>query len=73
MFDPDEIGTVLELWNGKAVFSIQWEQSVCWTFGAVSEQLVKEGRIPGALYAGVDKLDGHIWKQTDLERLQGEG
>ncbi len=51
----------------------QWEQSVCWTFGAVSEQLIKEGRIPGALHASVDKLDGHIWKQTDLERLQGEG
>lgn len=49
------------------------EQPTCWTFGAVSEQLIREGRIPGLFYASVDKLDGHIWKPEEFDRLAGEG
>ena len=48
------------------------EQPTCWTFGAVSEQLVKEGRIPGVLHACVDKLDGHLWTREEFDRLWGE-
>ena len=46
------------------------EEPVAWTFGAASEEWVKEGRIPGMLFASVDKLDGHIWQPEDFEQLQ---
>ena len=48
------------------------EQPVCWTFCAVSEQWVKKGLIPGALYVSVDKLDGHVWQPEEFDRLRGE-
>ena|SRR5579859_6331313 len=47
------------------------EEPVCWTFGAVSEEWVKEGRIPGMLFASVDKLDSHVWQPEEFERLRG--
>jgi hypothetical protein len=40
-----------------------------WIFGAASEQLQAEGRIPGALFAYVDKLDGHVWHSEEMENL----
>lgn len=40
-----------------------------WVFSSVSEKLVEEGFIPGALHAYVDKIDGHIWGPEELERL----
>jgi hypothetical protein len=47
------------------------EEPVCWTFGAASEEWVKEGRIPGMLFASVDKLDSHVWPPEELERFHG--
>ena len=47
------------------------DEPICWTFGAVSEEWVKEDRIPGALFASVDKLDGHIWQVEEFDRLRG--
>jgi hypothetical protein len=47
------------------------EEPVAWTFGAVSEEWVKEGRIPGMLFASVDKLDGHVWQPEEFELLRG--
>src|SRR5450631_3512851 len=41
------------------------EEPVAWTFGAASEEWVKEGRIPGILFASVDKLDGHVWQPEE--------
>lgn len=38
-----------------------------WTFTASSQQLIDEGFIPGALFADVDKLDGHIWQEEEIE------
>jgi hypothetical protein len=46
------------------------EEPVAWTFGAASEEWVKEGRIPGMLFASVDKLDGHVWQPEEFEQLQ---
>lgn len=46
------------------------DEPACWTFGAVSEEWVKEGRIPGVLFASVDKLDGHVWKAEEFEQLR---
>lgn len=43
------------------------EQPQTWVFTAPSEQLLAEGYIPGALFAEVDKLDGHIWPDEELE------
>jgi hypothetical protein len=48
------------------------EEPVCWTFGATSKEWVKEGRIPGMLFASVDKLDGHVWQPEEFEHLRGE-
>ena len=40
----------------------------CWMFCAVSDQLIEEGYIPGAVFACVDKTDGHIWSDEEFER-----
>jgi hypothetical protein len=41
-------------------------------FGAVSEQCMKEERLPGLVFANIDKLDGHIWTVEEFDRLVGE-
>ena len=44
--------------------------AVLWyTFLASSEELQRRGVVPGALFANVDKLDGHIWRDEEAERL----
>jgi hypothetical protein len=43
-----------------------------WTFTAPVDELVAQGMIPGALFASIDKLDGHVWQPEDFERLFGE-
>lgn len=40
-----------------------------WIFGAGSEQLQAEGWIPGAIIEYVDKLDGHLWQNEEMERM----
>jgi hypothetical protein len=54
---------------GPALF--KREEPVCWTFGAVSAEWVKEGRIPGILFASVDKLDAHVWALEEFNQLRG--
>jgi hypothetical protein len=49
------------------------EEPVCWTYAAASEEWVKQGCIPGMLFASIDKLDGHVWQPEEFERLRGEG
>lgn len=39
-----------------------------WVFSAGSKQLMDEGRVPGAVSACVDKVDGHIWSIKEQER-----
>jgi hypothetical protein len=48
------------------------EEPCCWTFGASSAQLISEDLIPGMVFASIDKLDGHVWAQEELERLTEE-
>jgi hypothetical protein len=38
------------------------------TFIAGSPQLEREGRFPPGLLAAVDRCDGHIWTEAELER-----
>ena len=45
------------------------EKPVCWTFSAASQEWIDAGRIPGALFASVDKLDGHLWQEKDFQQL----
>ena len=40
-----------------------------WTFAAGSPQLQNEGLIPGAVFAHVDKLDGHLWQDDEIAAL----
>lgn len=40
-----------------------------WTFVSGSEQLQREGMVPGALHACVDKIDGHVWTNQEMEEF----
>ena len=40
-----------------------------WTFVRGSDQLFDEGYVPGAVYACVDKVDGHIWSDDEVEQF----
>jgi hypothetical protein len=44
------------------------ENDSYWVFGAASEQLIEEGYIPGAVFACVDKKDGHLWNDAEHEQ-----
>lgn len=39
-----------------------------WQFCSVSPEWIEQGRIPGALIASVDKIDGRIWDADDFGR-----
>lgn len=39
-----------------------------WVFSAASEKLIEEGYVPGAVFATVDKADGHVWSIKEQER-----
>ncbi len=39
-----------------------------WVFSAGSGQLFEEGYVPGAVYACIDKIDGHVWSLEEQER-----
>jgi hypothetical protein len=40
-----------------------------WTFVCGSDQLFDEGYVPGAVYACVDKVDGHVWADAEVEQF----
>ncbi len=44
------------------------ENDTCWVFCAASDQLIEEGYVPGAVFASVDKTDGHVWSDEEFER-----
>lgn len=39
-----------------------------WVFSAGSKQLMAEGRVPGAVSACIDKVDGHVWDTEEQVR-----
>ncbi|MDQ3687679.1 MAG: hypothetical protein M3430_19055 [Acidobacteriota bacterium] len=39
-----------------------------WTFVSGSEQWYEDGGTPAAVYASVDKADGHIWSREEKEQ-----
>jgi hypothetical protein len=41
------------------------EEALWWTFCRPSEALIEQGYVPGALYAAIDKLDGHVWDDNE--------
>lgn len=57
---------------GPTTFFLRRETPVCWVFAATSEKLMKEDRIPGVIFAHVDKLDGHVWSWEEIYRLVGD-
>jgi hypothetical protein len=52
--------------------SFRREDVMWWEFCSVSPDWIEEGRIPGALLACVDKVDGHVWTKEDFEKFAGE-
>jgi hypothetical protein len=43
------------------------ETVMFWTFVAASEDLRRQGLIPGALFSSIDKLDGHVWQEHEFD------
>jgi hypothetical protein len=41
------------------------EEALWWTFARSSEALIGQGYVPGALFAAIDKLDGHVWTEDE--------
>jgi hypothetical protein len=52
---------------GPTVFDRENEWT--WTFVSGSKQLQEEGCVPGAVFAVVDKSDGHVWDSEEQERF----
>ena len=48
---------------------LQSENEYFWTFVCGSEELFDEGYVPGAVYACVDKMHGHIWTDEEVEQF----
>lgn len=42
------------------------EDEQTWVFVAGSAEWQEDGAVPGAIYARVDKRDGHIWSPAEL-------
>lgn len=42
------------------------EYERCWVFIARSEDMAAEGYAPAALFAYIDKQDGHSWDETEV-------
>ena len=40
-----------------------------WTFAADCKEWQEQGYIPGAVFASIDKLDGHVWQPEERDRL----
>lgn len=45
-----------------------YDDPMRWVFRSHITELVAQGMVPGALFAVVDKLDGHIWQDGESER-----
>lgn len=48
---------------------LQSETERFWVFSAGSDQLQAAGFVPGAVRVSVDKEDGHVWSEQELERF----
>lgn len=60
-----------ERWPNIAFDPLQFcsEDAMWWTFCSGSEAWRQQGLLPGALYALIDKLDGHLWQAQETEAL----
>lgn len=43
------------------------EDPMRWIFCAVSPELMARGKIPGALFPAIDKVDGHAWQTPEFD------
>jgi hypothetical protein len=43
-----------------------------WTFVRGSDELFEEGYVPGAVYACVDKQDGRVWTDDEVEQYYSD-
>ena len=44
------------------------DDGLTWTFVSSSQKLQEEGCVPGAIFVRVDKRDGHIWTNDEIEQ-----
>jgi hypothetical protein len=49
--------------------TFEGEEAMWWVFFTSSPELVEQGHIPGGFYIYVDKLDGHIWRDEEMDRV----
>ena len=52
--------------------TLLWDEPLTWTFVSGSQQLHEEGCAPGAFFVKVDKGDGHIWSEDEVEQYYTE-
>ena len=50
----------------------QRETDFYWVFAAACPELMRQGFVPGAVFACIDKQDGHVWSDEEFERLAEE-
>ena len=48
--------------------ALLWDEPLTWTFVSGSQKLHEEGCVPGAFFVMVDKQDGHIWSDDEVEQ-----
>ena len=46
---------------------LERENEQFWTFAACSHELIEQGFAPGALFASIDKFDGHLLSDEEIE------
>ncbi|MEK7830667.1 MAG: hypothetical protein AAB401_06240 [Acidobacteriota bacterium] len=51
---------------GFSSVRLKREDERTWVFVAGSAEWQDDGAVPGALYARVDKRDGHVWSSAEL-------
>lgn len=60
------IKTAVELQGYEfGAVSLRRENDRYWIFAAGSRQLIEEGYVPGAVFACIDKIDGHVWSTEE--------
>ncbi len=53
---------------GPIVRAAHAGEACAWAFFSGSDELQRQGYVPGGLFACVDKLDGHVWTDEDDNR-----
>ncbi len=54
-----------------APITFSYEHAMWWLFAAPCHTCIATGRIPGTIFAAIDKRDGHVWEDKEMEQFFG--